>query len=99
MKRKLLSLFSLFTIFSLTSCNNSFLTIDQIIESNKLVVTTNAEFAPFEYKEGKVLKGIDIDIIKEYGKYLGVDVIITDTDFDSTANCIIHYPLRRFFSV
>ena len=22
-----------------------------------------------------------------------------DTDFDSTANCIIHYPLRRFFSV
>ena len=68
----------------LTSCSTSFYSVEQIISNNKLYVVTNAEFAPFEYKEGKVLKGIDIDIIKEYGKYLGVDVIITDTDFDST---------------
>lgn len=83
MKRKLLSLFSLFTIFSLTSCNNSFLTIDQIIESNKLVVTTNAEFAPFEYKQGSSLKGIDIEIVEAYAKYLDVKLVIKDLDFDA----------------
>ena len=52
----------------LTSCSTSFYSVEQIISNNKLYVVTNAEFAPFEYKEGKVLKGIDIDIIKEYGQ-------------------------------
>lgn len=83
-KRLLSCMLFLLCLLGFTSCATSYYTIEQIIDSNKLYVVTNAEFAPFEYKEGKVLKGIDIDIIKEYGKYLGVEVIITDTDFDST---------------
>ena len=66
-----------------TGCSNKYKTFDEIIKSKEIVVTTNAEFAPFEYKEGSEIKGIDIDIIKEYGKNINVDVKIIDTDFDS----------------
>ena len=60
----------------LIGCSSSFRTVEQIQTSGKLVVTTNAEFAPFEYKEGKELKGIDMDIIKAYAEYLGVELEI-----------------------
>ena len=82
--KKCYQVFIICFLMLLTSCSTSYYSVEQIISNNKLYVVTNAEFAPFEYKEGKNLKGIDIDIIKEYGEYLGVEVIITDTDFDST---------------
>lgn len=67
----------------LASCSSGPKTLADIQKEGKLYVTTNAEFAPFEYKEGSTLKGIDIDIIKSYGEYIGVEVIISDIDFDS----------------
>lgn len=68
----------------LTSCSsNEAKTLDQIKSSGKLVVTTNAEFAPFEYKEGTEFLGVDMDIIKAYGAYIGVEVEIQDIDFDA----------------
>ena len=91
MKKTNLSLLALLGVISLTGCSNKFYTLDQIKESGKLIVTTNAEFAPFEYKEGNELKGIDIDIIKAYGEYINVEVVIQDVDFDSAllsvSNC------------
>lgn len=71
------------SLLILNSCNYKYLTLDEIISSNKLVVTTNAEFAPFEYKQGSKLKGIDIEIIEEYARYLNVKLIIKDLDFDA----------------
>ena len=91
MKKTNLSLLALLGVISLTGCSNKFLTLEQIQESGKLIVTTNAEFAPFEYKEGNELKGIDIEIIKAYGEYINVEVEIKDVDFDaallSVSNC------------
>lgn len=67
-----------------TGCSsNGAKTVDQIKKDGKLVVTTNAEFAPFEFKEGTEIKGLDIDIIKAFGEYIGVEVEIKDIDFDS----------------
>lgn len=73
----------LFIFLFTTGCSKKYKTLDEIIKSKEIVVSTNAEFAPFEYKEGSELKGIDIDIVKEYGNFINVDVKIIDTDFDS----------------
>lgn len=81
---KKLSIMCLFGALSmLASCSSGPKTLAEIQKSGKLIVTTNAEFAPFEYKEGSTLKGIDIDIINAYGEYIGVEVEIQDIDFDS----------------
>ena len=47
-------------------------------EEGKLVVATNAEFPPFEYLDGTEFKGIDVDIINEYGKFIDVEVEINN---------------------
>ena len=91
MKKTNLSLLALLGVISLTGCSNKFYTLEEIQQSGKLIVTTNAEFAPFEFKEGSELKGIDIEIIKAYGEYINVEVEIQDVDFDSAllsvSNC------------
>lgn len=66
-----------------SGCSTSFKPLAKILESGKLVVATNAEFAPFEFVEGVSFKGIDIDIIQGYGAYIGVEVQIKDQDFDA----------------
>lgn len=69
----------------LASCGGSgFRTADEIKESGKLLVGTNAEFAPFEYKEGSNFVGIDMDLIKLFAEdYLEVKCEIKDQDFDA----------------
>jgi len=53
----------------------------------KLVMVTSADFPPFEYfstgeGESKII-GLDIDIAKSIGKFLGYDIEIRDVDFSS----------------
>ena len=83
MKKNLLSIALISLITLTTSCSSSFFTLEEIIASGKLLVATNAEFAPFEYKEGVKFKGIDMDIARAYGKYIDVEVLIRDMDFDA----------------
>lgn len=54
-----------------------------LITKGKLVVGTNAEFAPFEYLEDGEVVGIDIDIIKEIAKALDLEVVIKDMEFNT----------------
>ena len=63
-------------IFALSGCNNQ--------SKTKLIVATNAEFAPFEYLDGDEFKGIDMDIIKAYGEYANIEIEIKNMDFDAT---------------
>ena len=67
----------------LTSCSSKFQTVEDIQKKAKIIVTTNAEFAPFEYKERTEFLGIDMDFIKSYAAYLKVDITIQDIDFDA----------------
>ncbi|MBQ8504805.1 MAG: transporter substrate-binding domain-containing protein [Clostridia bacterium] len=79
-------IFSMLACLLLSGCSSTCRTVDDVIKSGKLVVATNAEFAPFEYrdiKSGQIV-GIDIDIIRAYAKYLGVQCVISDMDFDGT---------------
>lgn len=81
--KKLYLFFLLLMLFLFTSCSAKQLTLEEIKKTGKLIVTTNAEFAPFEYKDGLDLAGIDIDIIREYAKYINVEADIRDVDFDA----------------
>ncbi|WMJ78924.1 MULTISPECIES: basic amino acid ABC transporter substrate-binding protein [unclassified Sedimentibacter] len=53
------------------------------VENNKLVMYTNAEFAPFEYFEGEKVVGVDPDIVQEIANEMGKELVIEHTDFDS----------------
>ena len=50
---------------------------------DQLVVATNAEFAPFEYKEGDKFYGIDMEIAKLLADKLGKELVIVDMVFDA----------------
>ncbi len=50
---------------------------------DQLLVATNAEFAPFEYKEGDKYYGIDMEIAALLAKELGKELVIKNMDFDA----------------
>lgn len=81
--KKALTTFILCGIGALVSCSSHFKTVEEIQAKGKLVVSTNAEFAPFEYKEGSEYLGIDMEFAKEYAAYLNVSLDIQDMDFDA----------------
>lgn len=56
--------------------------------TEKLVVYTNAEFAPFEYVANNEIVGVDIDICKKIAQELGKELEIVNTDFDSIIGAI-----------
>ena len=71
MKRVLVVLLS---ILLLTSCGK---------EKEKLVLASEAGFAPYEYYSNGEIVGVDIDIVREIANYLNKDLIIKDVAFDS----------------
>jgi hypothetical protein len=56
---------------------------DGTAEVGKLVMSTNAEFEPYEYHDGDKVVGIDPDIAEAIANKLGLELVITDTAFDS----------------
>ena len=50
---------------------------------DQLVVATNAEFAPFEYKEGDKYYGVDMEIAKLLADELGKELVIEHMEFDA----------------
>ena len=57
-------------------------------ESNKekLVLSTEAGFAPYEYYSNGEIVGVDIDIAREIADYLNMELVIKDVAFDSIIN-------------
>lgn len=54
----------------------------------QLVVVTNAEFAPFEYKEGDTFYGIDMELAAGLAEYLDMELVILDVDFESVCTYV-----------
>ena len=52
-------------------------------EKKVLTMATNAEFPPYEYKEGDGYKGIDVEIAEAIAAKLGMELKIEDIAFDS----------------
>ncbi len=56
--------------------------------AEQLVVATNAEFAPWEYKEGNQYFGIDMEIAQLIANELGLELVIDDMDFDMVVGAV-----------
>ena len=52
-------------------------------DDNVLVMATNAEFPPYEYREGDEIEGIDAEIAALIADKLGMELQIEDMAFDS----------------
>ncbi|MDD6729197.1 MAG: transporter substrate-binding domain-containing protein [Eubacteriales bacterium] len=50
---------------------------------DQLIVATNAEFEPFEYKQGDQFVGIDMEIAQLLADSLGKELVIKDMKFDA----------------
>lgn len=50
---------------------------------DQLVVATNAAFEPFEYTVGEDYYGIDMEIAALLAEHLGLELVISNMDFDS----------------
>lgn len=59
-------------------------TLDEIKADGKIIMATNAEFEPFEYKDDDKIVGIDAEIAAKIAEALGVDLEISDIAFEST---------------
>lgn len=70
-------LFVLLIVFGLCGCSS---------REDKLIMVTEASFAPYEYySDGKIV-GVDVDIAKEIALEMGRNLVVKDVSFDS----IIH---------
>lgn len=77
---KLLSLVAALAMaVSMTACTNN--AGDE--EKKVLTMATNAEFPPFEYLEGEEIVGADVDMAKALAEELGMELEITNIDFDA----------------
>ena len=47
----------------------------------KIIVNTNAYFAPFEYYDGTEIVGVDVEIMNKVGEKLGKKVVFENTEF------------------
>ena len=58
------------------------------VEAGKLIMATNAEFPPYEYIEGGVITGIDVEIANAIAKKLGLELKIENMEFDSIISSV-----------
>ena len=85
MKKFLSLVLSIVMILGLVACGQKAATTTASADgtATKLVMCTNAEFPPYEYKDGGKFMGIDVECAKLIGEKLGVEVEILDIAFDS----------------
>ena len=57
-------------------------------EDNKLVVYTEAGFAPYEFIYNNEIVGVDIAIMKAVAEELGKELVITDVAFDTICTSV-----------
>ena len=57
-------------------------------KAGQLVVATNAEFAPWEYKSGEQYYGIDMEIAKLIATELEMELVIDDMAFESVVSSV-----------
>ena len=56
--------------------------------AQQLVVATNAEFPPFEYKDGDKFAGVDMEIAAYFADKLGLELVILDMEFDAVVTSV-----------
>ena len=89
--KKIVSLFlvcvTLLTVLMFTGCGKVY-TVEDIKKEGKLVVYTEAGFAPYEFIYENELVGVDIDVMKKVADKLGVELDIHDVNFDTICGAV-----------
>ncbi|MDO5522023.1 MAG: basic amino acid ABC transporter substrate-binding protein [bacterium] len=81
MKKKILSVVLAVTMMtSFVACGSKETGSDG---KKTLTMATNAEFPPYEYREGNNIVGIDVDIAKAIADDLGMELKVDSIEFDS----------------
>ena len=85
MKKSIFLLYWIIFLAFFSDNNNVFSAnrIEYIKLRGSINVSTNAEFEPFEYKEGNEFVGIDLDIAREIARKLGVNININDVSYSA----------------
>ena len=75
---------------ALTGCEKASSGTDADVKSDKssIVMATNAEFPPYEYKDGENIVGIDVEIAQAIADDLGLELIVEDMAFDSILEAV-----------
>lgn len=60
----------------------------KVTEGPKLVLSTNAQFPPYEYYENAKVVGFDIETVNYIADYLGRTVEVQDIEFDAIINAV-----------
>ena len=55
----------------------------KLVETGKLIVSTNAEFPPYEYYDANEIVGIDVEIAKAIADKMGLELEVKDGAFDA----------------
>src|SRR5574344_564437 len=80
---------ALVLIASLSACaSTSGPSLSAIVSSGTLNISTNAEFAPFEYYSGQTIVGVDADIVTAYAQSINVKANIEDMEFDAALTAV-----------
>ena len=58
------------------------------VEKGKLIMATNAAFPPYEFIEGDGFAGIDVEIAEAIAEKLGLELEISDMEFDSIVESV-----------
>lgn len=62
---------------------------DKKNDDNKIIMVTNAEFPPYEYKDKSDFKGIDVEIANLIAEKMGKKLEILDVEFESIIPAIV----------
>jgi len=74
--KALLMLLTVFVLLSaISACGKK--------QAPKLRIGTNAEYPPFEYKEGESFVGVDMDLARKIAEKLDMEYEITDMEFET----------------
>ncbi len=63
-------------------------TLDKIKKAGEIKMFTEAGFAPYEFLYNNEIVGVDIEIMKEVAKELGVKLVIEDVSFDTICTSV-----------
>lgn len=82
LKKLLLIAFIVAMAISMVSCGEID-TMARIEKKGKIIWGTNAEFAPFEMRDGEDVIGIDSHIAEKIAAKLGVELVVEDMKFEA----------------
>ncbi|MCQ2428561.1 MAG: ABC transporter substrate-binding protein [Clostridia bacterium] len=71
----------------MSSCS-SYRSVDKIKASGELIVYTEGGFAPYEFIYENKLVGVDISVMEEVAKELGVKLTVKDVNFDTICGAV-----------